>query len=159
MRAGPSLKGLRFDAVQTCEPYHPKMFNMRILAGQWGGENWARILLRSPSDNVVNEERWFDRLAHLSQITTANGQSGVGARHYLPGDLVCIFNGGNVPYILREVQNTYPAQYLFVGEAYIDGAMHGEIMDELIMVCAVCECSSWLDAGSFLMFIALSWSK
>ncbi|KAL6790975.1 HET domain-containing protein [Trichoderma sp. SZMC 28012] len=42
------------------------------------------------------------------------------------GDVVCIFNGGRVPYVLRSCAN---GNYTLVGECYVDGMMRGEVKD------------------------------
>lgn len=42
------------------------------------------------------------------------------------GDVVCIFNGGRVPYVLRPSKNGH---YTLVGECYVDGMMRGEVRD------------------------------
>ncbi|KAM6478082.1 HET-domain-containing protein [Trichoderma sp. SZMC 28011] len=42
------------------------------------------------------------------------------------GDVVCIFNGGRVPYVLRPCEN---GNYTLVGECYVDGMMRGEVRD------------------------------
>ncbi|OPB36197.1 hypothetical protein A0O28_0109730 [Trichoderma guizhouense] len=42
------------------------------------------------------------------------------------GDIVCIFNGGRVPYVLRPCVN---GNYTLVGECYVDGMMRGEVRD------------------------------
>ncbi|KAL6691238.1 heterokaryon incompatibility domain-containing protein [Trichoderma pleuroticola] len=42
------------------------------------------------------------------------------------GDVVCIFNGGRVPYVLRPGAN---GNYTLVGECYVDGMMRGEVRD------------------------------
>lgn len=42
------------------------------------------------------------------------------------GDVVCIFNGGRVPYVLRPCKN---GRYTLVGECYVDGMMRGEVRD------------------------------
>lgn len=42
------------------------------------------------------------------------------------GDVVCIFNGGRVPYVLRPCKNGH---YTLVGECYVDGMMRGEVRD------------------------------
>jgi hypothetical protein len=43
------------------------------------------------------------------------------------GDVVCIFLGGKIPYVIRPVEDT-PETYLLVGEAYMHCIMHGEFM-------------------------------
>ncbi|EHK23063.1 uncharacterized protein TRIVIDRAFT_222322 [Trichoderma virens Gv29-8] len=42
------------------------------------------------------------------------------------GDIICIFNGGRVPYVLRPCRN---GEYTLVGECYVDGMMRGEVRD------------------------------
>lgn len=42
------------------------------------------------------------------------------------GDIICIFNGGRVPYVLRPCKNGH---YTLVGECYVDGMMRGEVRD------------------------------
>jgi hypothetical protein len=44
----------------------------------------------------------------------------------LPDDVICIFNGGNAPFILREDGDGY---YRLIGETYINGFMDGEAME------------------------------
>lgn len=57
------------------------------------------------------------------------------------GDIVALFPGGNVPYVLRPVSqpnsaqssmssNTRNRRYEFLGDAYIHGIMHGEAWNE-----------------------------
>ncbi|KAI9772213.1 MAG: hypothetical protein M1840_000962 [Geoglossum simile] len=56
---------------------------------------------------------------------TAAGGKGVGPHGTLSGDLVTVLYGGKFCYILREVGD----RYVFVGDAYLHGAMHGELFD------------------------------
>jgi hypothetical protein len=55
---------------------------------------------------------------------TASGGKGVGPYGTLRGDLVTILYGGQFCYVLREVGE----HYIFVGDAYLHGAMHGELL-------------------------------
>jgi hypothetical protein len=55
---------------------------------------------------------------------TDSGGKGVGPFGTLPGDLVTILYGGQFCYILREVGE----HYVFVGDAYLHGAMYGELL-------------------------------
>lgn len=41
------------------------------------------------------------------------------------GDLICIFYGGKTPYVIRPIDENY---YTFIGECYIHGMMHGEVL-------------------------------
>ena len=47
---------------------------------------------------------------------------GIGPVGLKKGDIVSVLFGGGVPYILRQQGETYS----FVGEAYVQGLIHGE---------------------------------
>lgn len=68
--------------------------------------------------------RCKSRLAFL----TTSGHLGLGPSSMRPGDHAVILFGSNVPFILREdiVEDTFKV----VGECYVHGVMHGEIMEE-----------------------------
>ena len=51
---------------------------------------------------------------------------GLAPSHVEIGDVICIFLGGLVPYILRR---EYDEVYSLVGEAYVHGIMYGEYMN------------------------------
>jgi hypothetical protein len=57
--------------------------------------------------------------------TTDLGEMGVGPFDTLPGDLVVMLYGGQFCYILRE----FGDHYIFIGDSYLYGAMHGELLD------------------------------
>ena len=42
------------------------------------------------------------------------------------GDFICILHGAKVPFILRLLPGR-PIRYSLIGEAYLDGFMHGQI--------------------------------
>ena len=42
------------------------------------------------------------------------------------GDVVIVLYGGNTPYVLRSRGD----EYIFIGQAYVDEIMHGEIFHE-----------------------------
>lgn len=44
----------------------------------------------------------------------------------MAGDSIVILFGGNVPYVLRSLNDN---QWRFVGECYLDGYMNGEALD------------------------------
>ncbi len=56
---------------------------------------------------------------------TANKRLGCGPKSARPGDEVWILAGGRVPYILRPAGDQ---EYELVGEAYVHGIMHGEVV-------------------------------
>jgi hypothetical protein len=52
---------------------------------------------------------------------------GLGPQCMRSGDVVVVLYGGNTPYVLRPRGN----EYIFMGQAYVDEIMHGELFDEL----------------------------
>jgi hypothetical protein len=64
-------------------------------------------------------ERAFRRRPFL----TSDGLLGIGPHGLEKGDIVVIFMGANVPYILRKCK---PQGYKLLGEAFIEGIMDGE---------------------------------
>jgi hypothetical protein len=57
---------------------------------------------------------------------TRNGRLSIVPRHAHAGDVVCVFFGGDVPFILREDGH---GPHRLVGEAYVHGHMDGEAID------------------------------
>ena len=61
---------------------------------------------------------------------TANGLLGTGTRSVGAGDEVWLLQGACVPFVLR--RNPESNRFILIGESYVRGAMHGELMtDEL----------------------------
>ncbi|ODA76785.1 hypothetical protein RJ55_07300 [Drechmeria coniospora] len=56
---------------------------------------------------------------------TRRGLLGMGPAHMRRGDLVVVFHGGTMPHVLRDVGGLWQ----YVGEAYCDGIMDGEAME------------------------------
>lgn len=56
-----------------------------------------------------------------------NGLIGLTPRWAVPGDQIFILRGGKVPVILRGTK--HDGMYQFIGEAYVHGAMHGEMFE------------------------------
>jgi hypothetical protein len=70
----------------------------------------------------------LDRTCHRRRFfATSRGQIGFGPTHTQPRDLICVFYGGETPYILRKD----PAADTFelIGEAYVHGLMYGEAFE------------------------------
>ena len=53
------------------------------------------------------------------------GYMGLGPPGMRPGDMLCVFLGGQVPWIIREVDGGY----VLVGECYVHGLMNGEAIE------------------------------
>ena len=54
------------------------------------------------------------------------GYVGLGPASMRQRDVICVLFGAQVPYVLRDIED---GEYNFVGEAYCDGIMDGEIME------------------------------
>ena len=57
-------------------------------------------------------------------FATLGGYMGIGPPGMRPGDMICVFLGGNVPWVIRQEGD----EYTLVGECYVHGIMTGEIM-------------------------------
>ena len=57
-------------------------------------------------------------------FTTLGGYMGIGPPGMRAGDMICVFLGGNVPWVIRQEGS----EYTLVGECYVHGIMKGEIM-------------------------------
>ena len=58
---------------------------------------------------------------------TQNGTYGIGPQCMRTGDIVAVLYGGNTPYVLRPKGD----KYLFMGQAYVDGIMQGQLVQEI----------------------------
>ncbi len=58
---------------------------------------------------------------------TSKGRLGLGPNTMLLGDTVSILLGCQTPFVLRK---TEVGHYRIVGEAYLEGTMNGELMDD-----------------------------
>jgi hypothetical protein len=58
---------------------------------------------------------------------TENGTFGLGPQCMRTGDVVVVLYGGNTPYVLRPRGN----EYLFMGQAYVDNLMQGQLVEEV----------------------------
>lgn len=58
-------------------------------------------------------------------FTTLGGYMGIGPPGMRPDDSICVFLGGNVPWVVRREGH----EYTLVGECYVHGIMDGEFME------------------------------
>ena len=96
-----------------------------------------------PSDfgpELTSSVRWWEfikpyalamdaTLAGRSIFVTRKGRLGIGPRNVQKGDLVCVLFGGDVPFILREVDSGERLNML-IGDAYVQGLMYGEAVHD-----------------------------
>ena len=59
-------------------------------------------------------------------IRTKDGLVGLAPELVRKGDFVCLFKGGMVPLVMREVGS----RWVLIGDSYIHGIMHGEAFEE-----------------------------
>jgi hypothetical protein len=93
------------------------------------------------TDVQDKDEDWFNQMQFLARevespfvrlfggrrfCSTADGHLGSLPRDAQAGDVICIFYGGNMPYVLRPCSD---GQYKFVGDCYLHGFMWGQGMD------------------------------
>lgn len=64
-----------------------------------------------------------------SFFVTTDGFMGLGPRYTVAGDEVCILYGTQCPLVIRPTNNK--GRYLIVGECYVYGVMHGEVLEKL----------------------------
>ena len=79
------------------------------------------------SEAAMYHEAMITIAGHRRPFITTQGYLGLGPERLEKGDLICIFFGGNIPFILRE---GHEGQYELVGETYVHGIMHGEWMKD-----------------------------
>jgi hypothetical protein len=95
-----------------------------MLKSDWW-ENMTRGGIIS-SNNQFWYYGWMDDMRNRRPFMSRKGYVGLGPAIMLPGDLICILFGAQVPYILRP---SHDGKHTFVGEAYCDGIMDGEFME------------------------------
>jgi hypothetical protein len=79
----------------------------------------ALVVMREVFLNIRNR-RFF---------TSKEGYIGITSPGTLPGDKVCIFLGGNTPFIVRETSSPMTEEgrrFLLLSEAYVHGLIDGE---------------------------------
>ena len=63
-------------------------------------------------------------------FVTAKGHLGLGHEGFQVGDVVSIFTGGEVPFLLRETTPKNKNAFRFLSECYVHGVMDGEVMND-----------------------------
>ncbi|KAI0912717.1 heterokaryon incompatibility protein-domain-containing protein [Ustulina deusta] len=97
--------------------------------------------LASCSDKAATSGKEHSPNPHFMPICTAVSQAAMGRVFCItehlrlgqvpigsePGDRICILVGGEIPYVIRR---TGQGRYRLIGEAYIDGVMDGEALED-----------------------------
>lgn len=79
--------------------------------------------LEAFSNDSVFVDAWFRAAFQRNFCSTKQGRIGLLPRGTLKGDLVAVFMGADVPFVLRA---TGADRYELIGECYIHGIMNGE---------------------------------
>jgi len=64
---------------------------------------------------------------------STQGYLGLSQEGFQVGDVVCIFLGGEVPFLLRESMSPNSGKFQFLSECYVHGVMDGEALGKLEM--------------------------
>ncbi|OAG09459.1 uncharacterized protein CC84DRAFT_1082351 [Paraphaeosphaeria sporulosa] len=78
-------------------------------------------------DSKTFELGAYKHVRQRRMFWTSEGSLGLGPQCMRVDDIVVILYGGNMPYVLRPRGD----RFLFMGPAYIDNIMHGEVIDDL----------------------------
>lgn len=110
----PEQYGDHFASYLSIATTRKRDYSEAPLIRQSGDSNKASPLLYQASLTYVAPNRKF--------FTTTKGFIGLGPRSVRPGDSVCIFSGGRVPFVLRKDGD----HHCLVGESYVHGLMEGQ---------------------------------
>ena len=102
-------------------------------------ENYSNLYQSQPdiaASSLRKEREPFGLMAmtawsYRCLFRTNDGRIGLGPNTQRPGDSVWILSGGQVPFILRQVDCNDERRYELVGEAYVHGVMYGEAVKDM----------------------------
>lgn len=87
-------------------------------------EPWRQLHVSPMYAILVNVESLTDRLL----FNTRDGRFGFSSKGVQAGDLLCVLNGSPTPHVVRKTDDREGEErYVFVGDAYVHGLMHGEV--------------------------------
>jgi len=102
--------------------------------GQMGDSEDGRF--RAGYEQARNGISYMLSMSHMENkkpFLTEKGYIGVGPKDMTPTDVVVIFAGAHIPHVLRRSNFQGPSvenYWEYVGEAYCDGVMDGEVWNE-----------------------------
>jgi hypothetical protein len=78
----------------------------------------------------VSKTIW-EIIEYKAMFLTSRGYLGMGQEGLKAGDFVCIFLGGEVPFLLRRIEDYSIDRFQFLSECYAHGVMDGEAMIDM----------------------------
>lgn len=103
------------DVPSHFDPNHLVPSEGIPVEGREGLENWPFVSM-------------LNRLDGRRKFITAKGYVGLGPFAMQREDFVCIFQGVEVPFVIRKQKSCH---YTLIGDAYVSGIMHGEFMAKI----------------------------
>jgi hypothetical protein len=103
------------------------VFTRTRTAGKWADDEMGKASASSDPEYATATRAMASMLLCVPNrllFTTSNGYMGLGPKMAQVGDLVYLFLGGELPYVLRRHEDTDTFQ--FIGECYVHGLMNGE---------------------------------
>ncbi|XPS72106.1 hypothetical protein M3J07_004264 [Ascochyta lentis] len=97
---------------------------------EWNINTWLQCIQKAHKRRTIFLAARSRGSSRRSFFTTSNGYIGTGPPYAKPGDVVCIVQGANVPFLLR----SHKDGYLLVGEAFVLGLMDGEYKGDFGML-------------------------
>ena len=120
-----------YQAYKNMISHETATTGIKPASNEDGGRNMERDVLTY----MANQRR---ALHNRCIFLTSKGYYGIGHKTLQVGDICCVFEGANVPFVLRRLSRPSDTEsevgspsnrYLLVGESYIQGTMEGEILE------------------------------
>ncbi|KIW22441.1 uncharacterized protein PV07_12326 [Cladophialophora immunda] len=118
----------RSDLLELTQQYR-----LAILALEFGIHD--RFLGKGGLESLLDINHAMTTINHIRTAcphrlfgVTAQGRLGLAPKELRDKDLLCVFRGAAVPFVLRPLDDS--DTYELIGEAYVHGFMHGELFQD-----------------------------
>lgn len=123
------LDGLRRGEGRSSPPFQEQTLHSCVLA--WLDYppledigDAASVLLREQREYILeNMRRMALCCLHRRFMVPMKHFAGLAPKEAIPGDLICILHGANVPCVLRPVEDN---RCRYIGQCYVHNAMYGD---------------------------------
>ncbi|KAF2672780.1 hypothetical protein BT63DRAFT_420989 [Microthyrium microscopicum] len=119
-------------ATETSFTYHQSLLKVIAVSNEAkdstvGNEEPTKLAAVRSAEFGKYEQYLFGVVNKAGQapFITKRGYVGIGPPNMAAEDIICIFYGAHVPYVLRPVED---GRYTLIGETYVYGIMDGEFM-------------------------------